>query len=473
MGNISSGNAGAHEAVSPPSSHHERRKRLAEEMIGEQEVEDVSPRRKRIQSTSDYIYETLFNRGADSDITICALGKEWKLHRLYLRQSGYFSSMFSGSWKESNETQVTLDIPDLNITREALNIAFSSLYRDEFPLDEVQMCSIVAASSMLQLDGLLEHCKIYMRENIKPDNVVGFLTASSMYGLTDVEDECRKWLLLHLLKRYTTALLKDMSCQLLSELLLSPNLYVMQIEMDVYTLAKKWLFLAQNPDWSGDSEKLLGDAEEFFRTRGPPDSSFLSEEDSEEYFKVFKAVRLQHILNDKPSLTTIEADKIFPKSWLLDFYRKQWLKMLSVEQRLDAGPCNQTEEQFNGVSVRCGRVIYEPGDYCWRWTGYSFGFDTLVTYCSNTGIVAIKRNTKMQPCANAVSMQPKRPIAVRLRAVSFEEGEAVFSCLNSGIMHLSLSPDEEYPLLKNVPNSHFPIYISVNFSLTSADTIMS
>ncbi len=89
--------------------------------------------------------------------------------------------MFSGSWKESNETRVTLDIPDLNITREgvvavvvvvvvvvaavavwaadiimycisvALNIAFSSLYRDEFPLDEVQMCSIVAASSMLQL----------------------------------------------------------------------------------------------------------------------------------------------------------------------------------------------------------------------------------------------------------------------------------------------------------------------------------
>lgn len=90
---------------------------------------------------------------------------------------------------------------------------------------------------------------------------------------------------------------------------------------------------------------------------------------------------------------------------------------------------------------------------------------------------------------------------IRLRAVSFDENESVFSCLNSGILHLSLSPDEvrqsyltkivlvvrcvyitqptwsdvyfflqEYPLLKNVPNSHFPIYISVNFSLTSADT---
>ncbi len=56
----------------PP--RNERRKRLAEEMLGELEVENVTPRRKRIQSTSDYIYETLFNKGSDSDITIRALG---------------------------------------------------------------------------------------------------------------------------------------------------------------------------------------------------------------------------------------------------------------------------------------------------------------------------------------------------------------------------------------------------------------
>ena len=65
-------------STSPPTSLHlatqEKRKRKAEEMVGEHEVEDVSPRRKKIQCTSDYIYETLFNRGADSDITIHALG---------------------------------------------------------------------------------------------------------------------------------------------------------------------------------------------------------------------------------------------------------------------------------------------------------------------------------------------------------------------------------------------------------------
>lgn len=39
---------------------------------------------------------------------------------LPLAQSGYFSSMFSGSWKESNESCISLDIPDLNITREGM-----------------------------------------------------------------------------------------------------------------------------------------------------------------------------------------------------------------------------------------------------------------------------------------------------------------------------------------------------------------
>lgn len=81
--------------------------------------------------------------------------------------------MFSGNWKESNEPRIEFDIPDLNITTKgisicifsslhtdcympslshvALDIAFSSLYRDEVPLEEVHMCSTIAAGSMLQM----------------------------------------------------------------------------------------------------------------------------------------------------------------------------------------------------------------------------------------------------------------------------------------------------------------------------------
>lgn len=47
--------------------------------------------RKKLKSTSKYIYQTLFLNGENSDIKICALGEEWNLHKIYLCQvSGSF-----------------------------------------------------------------------------------------------------------------------------------------------------------------------------------------------------------------------------------------------------------------------------------------------------------------------------------------------------------------------------------------------
>lgn len=42
--------------------------------------------RKKLKSTSRYIYQTLFLKGENSDIRICALGQEWNLHKVYLCQ---------------------------------------------------------------------------------------------------------------------------------------------------------------------------------------------------------------------------------------------------------------------------------------------------------------------------------------------------------------------------------------------------
>ena len=53
-----------------------------------------TPTRKKLKSTSRYIYETLFENGQDSDVTIQAMGRSWKLHKVYLCQSAYFNSMF-------------------------------------------------------------------------------------------------------------------------------------------------------------------------------------------------------------------------------------------------------------------------------------------------------------------------------------------------------------------------------------------
>ena len=73
--------------------------------LSEEDIEELSPKRKKIKSTSNYIYQTLFRDGINSDLTIRALGtytvltvlccihsvrhctgKEWKLHKVYLCQ---------------------------------------------------------------------------------------------------------------------------------------------------------------------------------------------------------------------------------------------------------------------------------------------------------------------------------------------------------------------------------------------------
>lgn len=341
---------------------HRKRPRPLED-TSDEEVEELSPRRKQIQTTSTYIYETLFKRGVNSDITITALGKEWKLHKIYLCQSGYFSSMFSGNWRESKLSSISLDIPDPNITTEALDLAFSSLYRDGVPLERLQVFSTVATASMLQMEGLLQHCREFMRETLSPGSVVHYLAASSLYGMLDTEEECRLWLKRNLLKNYDVALLRDLNTELLTELLKSHDLYVMQVEMDVYTLAKRWLFLSLNSDWSGEFNQLTADSDKYFKcTEDENCTYFLETERGEPYIEVFRAIRIQHILNDIVSVQTLESDKIVPKSWLLPLYREQWLKMLSVDQRIDVGPSGMAPEQFNALSFRCGRVLHDPGD---------------------------------------------------------------------------------------------------------------
>ena len=84
--------------------------------------------------------------------------------QLYLRQSDYFSSMFSGSWKESEASRISvsisrrafyfstcpcgrpfhvflfqISIADPNVTEESLHIALGSLYQDEVTFEPAKV----------------------------------------------------------------------------------------------------------------------------------------------------------------------------------------------------------------------------------------------------------------------------------------------------------------------------------------------
>ena len=42
----------------------------------------ATPSKRRLKTTTEYIYETLFKDGKDSDVVVKALGTSWNLHKV-------------------------------------------------------------------------------------------------------------------------------------------------------------------------------------------------------------------------------------------------------------------------------------------------------------------------------------------------------------------------------------------------------
>lgn len=79
MGNVlgsGSGDSSSSPGSAQSPDRGQRRKRSLEvDPLSDEEVEELSPKRKKIVATSTYIYETLFKKGVNSDVTISALGQ--------------------------------------------------------------------------------------------------------------------------------------------------------------------------------------------------------------------------------------------------------------------------------------------------------------------------------------------------------------------------------------------------------------
>ncbi|CAL1279550.1 unnamed protein product [Larinioides sclopetarius] len=58
-----------------------------ESLDSEEEDYTLSPKRRKVMSTTRYVYQALFEEGQGSDVRIAALNRTWNLHRLYLSQA--------------------------------------------------------------------------------------------------------------------------------------------------------------------------------------------------------------------------------------------------------------------------------------------------------------------------------------------------------------------------------------------------
>ncbi|XP_064603119.1 germ cell-less protein-like 1 [Liolophura sinensis] len=421
-----------------------------------------TPKRKRTKSTSKYIYQTLFLEGQGSDVTIVALGKEWHLHKVYLCQCAYFSSMFCGSWTESSLKTITVSIPDENIDEDALKITFGSLYTDTVFIKPVNVTRVLAAANLFQLEGLIQQCALMMKENISGVTVCGYYSSAHTYGLETVKKQCVSWLEKNLLRSQSAELLQEISRDLMTVLVASEWLLVIQVEMNIYTMLKRWMFLQLNSDWKGDLSALDNACFEFYSNITEGTVEFLEKSAGRRFIRVFSAIRWQHVVCDITSLHMIQQDRIVPLEWLRPVIQYQWLHMLQVDQGHDTGPTEEmvSETAFRELCVRCGRVLEKEGQFFWRWTGYNFGLDLILSY--SHGVIGMKRNTMSEGCPNAVSLQDYRKVFYRLTVLSLDEMGRTKNMQSTGIQHTLLAKDEEKVIMVCSKDLKFPLHINLN-----------
>nr|CAG8434000.1 13825_t:CDS:2 [Entrophospora candida] len=137
---------------------------------------------RQMMNLCRHIYSRGLVDGSGSDVTIKAFGKDYLLHRIILYQNPYFSVLLEGPWKESGQKAIELKFDDVNITREAFEIALGRLYGrlDEYILPN-RVLNLLATASFLDLQDLCEMCVEVILRDIKDDTVVHYLTFATTH----------------------------------------------------------------------------------------------------------------------------------------------------------------------------------------------------------------------------------------------------------------------------------------------------
>lgn len=429
-----------------------------------------TPKRKKLMSTSQYIYKTLFLEGQNSDVTIVALNVDFKLHRVYLCQSPYFSSMFSGSWKEAYDDEIHIEIADPNITVDALKIVLGSLYQDEITVEPAQVVPVLGAAILFQLDLLIQQCCDIMKESINIQTVTLYYDTAIQYGLESIRKDCFEWLLGNLVSYVPEhpKKLREVSASLMVKLISSPNLFVIQTEFSIYILLKMWTFLRENLSWDGKSPDCITEAHKFFQNTASKtsESPFLLSTEGDQYKEAFQALRLAHLINHYIDVEMLDMDKIIPLSWLAPIYKSQWYNMLRVDQGVDRGPKQIPEEEFNKICIRCGRILPTDTQHMWRWTGYNFGLDLILTY--DRRVLRLKRNDRsLHDYQAAINQQSRRHIVYKFTLASINEQKQVKFMASSGLQNITLNRNEEVKVMTLDKEVTFPLILSANFALTT------
>ena len=152
---------------------------------------------------------------------------------------------------------------------------------------------VLAAASLFQLEGVINQCLVIMDETVNVETVVRYWEACQQYGCAQMSKVCVDWLTVNLLSNMPDhpARLREISPALMSDLVSSAHLFVMQTEFSVYVLLRLWMFLQLHPAWDGEPQDAVSASQRYFKDSHNTNNYFLDTTEADPFLAVFRNIR--------------------------------------------------------------------------------------------------------------------------------------------------------------------------------------
>ena len=113
-----------------------------------------------------------------SDCAVFVEDGEFQCHRIVLAaMSGFFRSLFSSGMTEAINRKVNLQ----GLSSDVFADVLAWIYEGKFILNQRNVFDVLAAADLLDIQGLLSDCKVFLSQNISVDNCVTVFHISQKY----------------------------------------------------------------------------------------------------------------------------------------------------------------------------------------------------------------------------------------------------------------------------------------------------
>ena len=132
---------------------------------------------------------------------------------------------------------------------------------------------------------------------------------------------CFQWIERNLLLCRTPDVAKEISQEVLEQVLLSTEFVVMQVEVDVYNFLKIWAYMKLHPNCNLPLKAIVSETQKFFTDRASDENKrqvfFLATEEGLQFASTFKCLKLERLLEDSKAINLLKKDSIIPRGILL------------------------------------------------------------------------------------------------------------------------------------------------------------